>query len=116
MDAVHVEHKFAGALGVGMGKRGHANDADIIRSGKLEYFLSTVTEAVPKLEIRIAKLSKNEKDLPWINSSIVDLKMLTGYLESAPEGARNPQAVLYYWHSAAALVDLLDGMLKNRGV
>jgi hypothetical protein len=73
MDAVRIEHLFSGPLGVRMGERGKANDADIIRSADPKCLTRAVESALRKLKKRAEELSSDDSIL--IQPRIGDLAM-----------------------------------------
>ncbi len=75
MDAVTIEHLFAGPLEIQIGKRGESNDADLVRSGKSEYLVKALEQSLKNLKKRVATLPANESSNILIGAAIGNLEM-----------------------------------------
>jgi len=115
MDAVHIEHIYARALGIQAGKRGDVNDADGIRSGKPEYLVEALDKALTRLKKRAAKLPASDVMKMWIEHSIGDLGVVSLSINKR-KAEISGVACLQEWSLSATSLSLIDGYLSGLGL
>ena len=113
MDAVRIEHLFAGPLGVRIGQRGKLNDADGVRTANPKYLVGAVEGALKNLKKRVEKLPDDDSIL--IRARIGDLAMTIESI-GKEEGDIRGSTCFYLWSLFAVSLDQIHMDLKDRGV
>ncbi len=116
VDALHVEHSFAHALGIGEGQRNDVNDADYVRSGKLAHLARALKKALPRLKKRAQFLQDSSQMKAWIEFSIGDLEAVQNSVDKLDEmGQISQPACWELWSLSAVSIRLIDTYLTERG-
>jgi hypothetical protein len=111
MDAVRIEHLFAGPLGIRMGQRGKSNDADGVRTANLKYLVQAVQSAIKKLKERAEKLPDDDSIL--IRARLGDLAMTIDSIK-AQESDVKGSTCFHFWSLFAVSLDQIHMDLKDR--
>jgi hypothetical protein len=106
MDAVRVEHFYAEALGIEIGKRGDVNDADGIRLGEPQYLVEALDKALVRLKKRAAKLPDSDGMKIWVENSIGDLGVAMLFIDKSKDKISGP-ACLQEWYLSAISLHLI---------
>ena len=114
MDAVRIEHFFAHALGIELGKRGEVNDADYVRSGKPQYLAGALRKAQSRLKKRAESLDEADKMKMWIKQSIGDPEIVQDSIGKSTKDEISGSACLQLWSLPAISVNLIDSYLRER--
>jgi hypothetical protein len=110
MDAVRIEHLFAGPLGVEIGKRGKANDADGIRTANPKYLFEAVEVALKKLKKRAENLPDDDSVL--IRARIGDLAMTIDSVRRLENDIKG-STCFHLWSLFAISLDMIHMDLKD---
>jgi len=114
MDAVQVEHIFASALGIEIGKRGDVNDADLIRSGEAKYLIESLNKALGRLKKRAQSLQESDGMKMWLDHSIGDLQIVQDRIDNKQAEISHP-ACFHLWCLSAISLNLIVAYLRERG-
>ena len=96
----------------GLGDRGNVNDADKVRSGKVEYLKKAVSKACGVLQKRLVDVS-NEATKKELEIAIEGL--MSTYETLPSEGLDKTPACLALWSSAAVTMRLIAKTLEQQG-
>jgi hypothetical protein len=113
MDAVRIEHLFAGPLGIKMAQRGKPNDADGVRTANPKYLIQAVESAIKKLKKRAEKLSDDDSIL--IRARIGDLAMTIDSIKAREIDVKG-STCFHLWSLFAVSLDQIHMDLRDRNV
>ena len=113
MDAVRIEHDFAYALGIELGLRGKANDADGVRASKVEYLKRAVSEACTALRVRLSTVDDQvlNQELGFAIEALEET-----YCSLEPAGIDKTPACLALWSAAALSMRLMAKVIDQQDV